>query len=161
MMSLILPLASVVMALASPGEGSTDGDVVSASPRAAQARLAGALADADSIDAVAVDRKHHTVTFSIERAGQAYDVIATTRRRGEVIAVAIRAVGEGTFEIGGLTWLSDTMRSTSAVARLTVDDDGAVTLVTNKGLRYMAIPGRGSGGNDEVEARWAAEWNNV
>jgi hypothetical protein len=160
MMFTILPVVSVAMAFASPG-GSTIGDVVSASPRAAQARLAGALADADSIDSVSVDRKHHTITFAIEHAGQAYDVVATTRRHGQVTAVAIYNNGAGTFEIGGLTWLSDTMRATAAVTRLIVDEEGAVTLVASDGMRYMAIPGRGSGGNNAVEARWAAEWNNT
>ena len=32
-------------------------------------------------------------------------------------------------------------------------------LTTDEGVRYMAIPGRGSGGNAEVEARWAAEFD--
>ena len=26
-------------------------------------------------------------------------------------------------------------------------------------MRYMAIPGRGSGGNAEVDSRWAAEFD--
>ena len=52
------------------------------------------------------------------------------------------------------------MKDSAAVTRLVVDDDGAVTLETSDGLRFMAIPGRGSGGNAAVAARWAAEWNN-
>jgi hypothetical protein len=52
------------------------------------------------------------------------------------------------------------MKETVAVARLEVDRDGAVTVVTSDGQKYMAIPGRGSGGSNEaVEARWAAEWD--
>ena len=51
------------------------------------------------------------------------------------------------------------MKETVAVTRLEVDEDGAVTLTTNEGMRYMAIPGRGSGGNAAAEARWAGEWD--
>ncbi|MDB4955165.1 MAG: hypothetical protein JWO36_2734 [Myxococcales bacterium] len=160
MMFTILPLVSVAMVLASPGEGGTVGGSA-ASPRGEQQRLAQTLADADSIDAVSADRKRHLVTFSIDRAGEAYTVIAKTRRTGEVLSVEVRDEGTGTFEIGGLTWLSDTLRGADAVTRLVVDEDGAVTLTTSEGERYMAIPGRGSGGsNDATSARWGAEWNN-
>ncbi len=37
--------------------------------------------------------------------------------------------------------------------------DGAVTIITSDARRYMAIPGRGSGGNIAVEAQWAAAWD--
>jgi hypothetical protein len=53
------------------------------------------------------------------------------------------------FDLGGLSWLAETMKSTTAVTRLAVDEDGAVLLTTSDGQRFMAIPGRGSGGNDE------------
>ena len=126
----------------------------------AQTRLAEALADADAIDSIASDRAHLTVTFAIERAGEAYKIVATTARDGAVATVAIRDVGLAHLGLGNLSWLADAMKDASAVTRLDIDDDGAVTLETSDGLRFMAIPGRGSGGNAAVESRWAAEWNN-
>lgn len=157
-----VPFIAVLLASGTTaGDGSANADevTVQSSPRAAQARLAEALADADSIEGVTVDRAHHVVRFTIARAGAAYEVIATTTKRGVVTSTVTKPIGNGHFELGNLSWLVDAMQNTTAVIKLTVDDDGAVTLVTDDGTKYMAIPGRGSGGNDVVEARWAAEWD--
>lgn len=122
----------------------------------AQVQLADALATADTIDRVSGHGA--TFTFAITRGDHPLEVIATTVD-GEVVRIVERERGFDTLSLGGLSWLADTMRETVAVARLDVDEDGAVTLTTSDGMRYMAIPGRGSGGNTEVEARWAAEWD--
>lgn len=123
--------------------------------RTPQVRLADMLADADSIDSVRAS--DHTFTFAIERGDTPFEIVATTDRRGVVIDVEAHERLAADFDLGGLSWLADTMKSTTAVARLAVDEDGAVLLTTSDGQRFMAIPGRGSGGNDEVEARWAAD----
>jgi hypothetical protein len=125
-------------------------------PHVAQAELAGALADADSVDWVRADRARGTITFAIDRAGEAYRVVATTNR-GEVASVAIRDAGRGRVETGPLSWLVDELADVASVTRLEVDDGGRVTLVTDDGRRYAVIPGRGT--NDAVEARWAAAWS--
>jgi hypothetical protein len=148
MLATVLPVISFVLA------------TLAAKP-SPQAELADALASADSIDAVRADRARHTVTFAIERGGEAYEIVATTRASGAVVAVTIRARGVGTVEPGNLTWLADVMKDVAAVTRLSIDEDGAVTVVTSNGMRFMAIPGRGSGGNAAVEARWAAAWNDA
>jgi hypothetical protein len=123
--------------------------------RSAQVQLADLLADADSIDSVHVDAHHFT--FAIERGDTPFEIVATTDRSGVVIDVVSRERMAADFSLGNLSWLADTMKQTTAVTRLAVDEDGAVLLTTSDGMRYMAIPGRGSGGNDEVEARWAAD----
>jgi hypothetical protein len=128
----------------------------SSQQRVAQVQLADALANADSIDSV--HGAGNTVTFAITRGDHLIDVVATTRA-GEVSLVVEHARSGGDIELGGLTWLVDTMKETIAIKRLDVDEDGAVMLTTDAGTRYMAIPGRGSGGNAAVEARWAAAWN--
>lgn len=143
MMVLLLPLVATLLG----GE-------------AAQARLAQALADADSVDSVVVDRSHHVVTFRIDRAGEAYEIVARTASRGVVEAIAIRDAGRGRHRLGKLSWLADAMRDTESVVRLDVDEAGVVTLVTNDGTRYLALPGHGAIHNDAVEARWGGEWNN-
>jgi hypothetical protein len=129
--------------------------------RTSQVRLADMLADADSIDFVrasgSVHASEHTFTFAIERGDTPFDIVATTDRHGVVIDVEAHERMAADFDLGGLSWLAETMKSTTAVTRLAVDDDGAVLLTTSDGQRFMAIPGRGSGGNDEVEARWAAD----
>ena len=124
--------------------------------RTAQVQLADALGSADSIDSV--QGHGNTFTFAITRGERRLDVVATTRE-GEVTLVVERKRRVDDVELGNLSWLADTMKETVAVTRLEVDEDGAVTLTTDQGTRYMAIPGRGSGGNDAVEARWAGEWN--
>ena len=152
-----------------------------ATGRGAQVKLADALGGAESIEAVIPS--HHQVAFELVRDGEAVELIATTKH-GEVVELSLHDRGPalgwdgsedgverfaldyhpgarafGARGPGGLSWLGDVMRETTAVTRLDVDRDGAVMLVTSDGQRYMAIPGRGSGGNAAVEARWAAQWN--
>ena len=124
----------------------------------APAALAGALADADSVDWVRADRAHHTITFAIDRAGEAYRLVATVDG-GTVTALAIRDAGRGRIHsFGALTWLSDEMADVDAVAHVDVDDRGHVTLVTTDDRRIAVEPGRGDG-NDGPRARWAAAWS--
>jgi hypothetical protein len=133
--------------------------------RAAQVRLADVLGDADAVESVIA--KSHVVAFEYVRGGETFEAIARTRH-GELVTLDIRDAGpalgwDGTddgVERGGLAWLGDIMKETVAITRLDVDRDGAVTLVTTDGQKYMAIPGRGSGGSNEaVEARRAAQWD--
>lgn len=126
--------------------------------RVAQVRLAETLAEADAIEAVSVDGR--AVTFVIVRDGGTFEVTAKTTKRGDVTALAIAPARAVPVELHGLTWLGAELAEVTAVTRLVVDADGAVTLATNDGRRYMAIPGRGSGGaNVAVESRWAAAWS--
>jgi hypothetical protein len=130
--------------------------------REAQVRLADVLGDADAVETVIA--KHHMVAFEYVRGGEAFEALAHTSH-GELVSLDVRDAGpalgwDGTddgVERGGLAWLGEVMKETIAVGRLEVDRDGAVTLVTSDGQKYMAIPGRGSGAS--VEARWAAEWD--
>ncbi|HUS31542.1 MAG TPA: hypothetical protein VMZ53_23715, partial [Kofleriaceae bacterium] len=147
-------------------------DSAAMAERSAQVRLADMLGNVDSIDEV---RAHgHTFTFLVEHADATgyeapFAIVATTGDAGNVISVVEHARVASDMDLGGLSWLVDTMQQTIAVTSLDVDDDGSVTLTTNDGARYMAIPGRGSGGsgataddagaNIEVEARWAAEFD--
>jgi hypothetical protein len=125
-------------------------------PARAQHVLADVLATAESVDWVIAG--DHRVTFAIDRAGEAYTLVAFTGASGRVVAVEIADAGPGcAHELGDLTWLVDVMKDSAAVSRLVVNSDGAVTLITNDGERYQALPGRGS--NAAVEARWAASWN--
>jgi hypothetical protein len=130
-------------------------------PRTAQVRLAVTLAEADSIHAIAAKRGQ--VVFAIDRDGEAFEVIATVRikgaGKGEVIALSITDVGAAIGDAGGLTWLAAELAEATAITGLAADADGAVTITTSDGRAYMAIPGRGSGGNAAVESRWAAAWN--
>jgi hypothetical protein len=127
-------------------------------PRVAQVRLAETLASADAIHAVRA--RAGKVTFVITRGDAIVHLVATTKK-GDVVALSIVPAKPIGTELGGLSWLADELESTTAITRLVADADGAVTITTSDGRRYMAIPGRGSGGggNDAVEARWAAEWN--
>jgi hypothetical protein len=125
--------------------------------RVAQVRLAEVLGTADGIHAVTANGRK--VTFVINRGEQVYRVVATTTRKGEVTTLEIVPIVNDLELSGGLTWLADELEAVTAVTRLVADDDGAVTITTNDNRRYMAIPGRGSGGNTGVEARWAAEWD--
>ena len=155
MMIAILPLIAV--SLGTPDDSMPELTMVVTSPRSAQVRLADLLGNADSIDGVRGDR--NTFTFSITRADDAFELVATTSAGGDVTDIVIRDRVRANAGFGGLSWLVETMQETVAVTQLHVDEDGAVTLTTNEGMRYMAIPGRGSGGNDAVEARWAAAWD--
>ena len=127
------------------------------SPRAARFQLADTLAQADSIDGVTANGR--TIAFAITRDGAAFRVAATTRKNGDVISLVVAKSDGRVSEQGGLTWLADELDDGVAVTRLVVDEDGAVTIATSAGRKYMAIPGRGSGGNAAVEAQWAAEWD--
>jgi hypothetical protein len=139
---------------------------VVASPRVAQVRLAETLAGADAIHSVTA--RGGMITFAITRGDQSFQVAARTAPRstarsdkGEILSLTITpaASSASAIELGGLSWLGDELESVTAITHLVPDDDGAVTITTDDGRRYMAIPGRGSGGNAAVEARWAAEWN--
>lgn len=126
------------------------------SARAAQVQLADTLANAESIDSI--HARGDSFTFAITRGDHRIELIATTSE-GSVVKIVERDRSFDDIELGSLSWLVDTMKETVAVTRLEVDDDGAVTLTTSEGMRYMAIPGRGSGGNAAAESRWAAEWD--
>jgi hypothetical protein len=150
MLTAVLPLVAFAL---SPGEGTSSTTVMS--PRAAQARLAEALADADSIDWVYASG--HAVTFAIGHGGESYRVIAETRGK-EVVAVSIRDAGRGGGRGGRLGWLIAEMQDTTAVTEASVKD-GQVTITTSDGHRYLLLPGHNT--NAGVEARWAAEWNSA
>jgi hypothetical protein len=127
--------------------------------RVAQVRLAEALGAADAIHTVSARRG--TITFAVTRGDQTLQLTARTNKRGEVtsLVIAPHTTTEGE-QLGGLSWLADELAEATAITRLVPDGDGAITIVTADGRRYMVIPGRGSGGaNAAVEARWAAEWN--
>lgn len=131
------------------------------SGKVAQVKLAETLANADAIHNVRAKSKRpladNAITFTITRGDSTFAVTATTKR-GDVVALDIVPVA--VTEIGtGLSWLADEMQSITAVTKIVPDADGAVTLITNDGRRYQLIPGRGSGGNDAVSARWAGEWD--
>lgn len=172
-MLIQLPVISMVLAASATAGAGVDPAAATASApttsdaltgRDAQVKLADTLAEAESIEAVIPRRDQ--VAFDLVDAGVAKELVVTTKH-GEVVAVSMRDVGpalgwDGTedgAERGGLSWLADVMKETTAVTRLVVDRDGAVTLITSDGQRYMAIPGRGSGGNAAVESRWADAWN--
>lgn len=123
--------------------------------RAAQ-RLASVLAEADSIERVHATPHGRVVAFDIVEAGASLRVTARTDGRGRVRGVAIGKAGVPRDELGALSWLSTELDGTAAIARLVVDEDGAV-LHTSDDRRYLVIPGRGSGGgNAASEARWDA-----
>jgi hypothetical protein len=125
--------------------------------RVAQVRLAEVLGTAEGIHSVYA--RGTTIAFVITRDEQPFRVVASTRK-GEVIALTIASMSAKGLELGGgLTWLADELEAVPAVTRLVADEDGAVTLTLSDGRRYMVIPGRGSGGNAAVEARWGAEWS--
>jgi len=149
-----------------PGDGIADRTSV---PRVAQVRLAETLAGADAIHSVSA--RGNRVTFTLTQGTQQIAAVATIRR-GAVVAFAIEPASRSVVLGGGLSWLADELESATAITRLVPDEDGAVTITTDDGRRYMVIPGRGSGGsapdadavprtdgNDAVSARWAAAWN--
>jgi hypothetical protein len=129
---------------------------VMTSPRAAQVRLVEVLAEADAIEAI--DARGRTITFTVSLGKRPVAITASTSRTHEVTALTIgHAVhaGDGL----GLDWLRDELTSVTAITHLVPDGDGAIDLVTSDGRRYAVIPGRGSGGNAAVEARWAGTWD--
>lgn len=155
----LIPLAVVSVASNHAAASASD-----AGDRSAQVKLADMLGAADSIDSV--HAHGHTIVFAIEHADASgyeapFAILATTDRAGKVIDVVEQTRVASDTDLGGLSWLAEAMQGTVAVTTLAVDEDGAITLTTVDGQRYMAIPGRGSGGsNDEVEARWAGEFDN-
>jgi len=162
LISIILRLLSLAgVAMGTVDTVDVTRDEVIASPRVAQVRLAETLAEADSIHSVSARGK--TITFAITRGDKSFQVIATTRTKhavkGEVVGLAVVETRPLEFEGGGLSWLGAELERVTAISRLVVDEDGAVTITTSDGRRYMAIPGRGSGGNAAVESRWAAAWS--
>jgi len=163
MLHTLLPLISVALGLSAPAPALGEEPVTVTTPRTAQVRLAVTLAEADAIHAIRRDPKRATITFAIDRDGEAFDVVATTRARGrhqgEVVALSIVDAGPALGDVGSLSWLGAELADATAITRLVVDEDGAVTITTSEGHAYMAIPGRGSGGNAAVEARWAAAWS--
>jgi len=170
----LIPLVAVSMAANSTHDVAVAAPAVAdagIAERSAQVQLADMLGTADSIDEV---RAHGaTFTFLVERADASgyeapFAIVATVGDAGNVISVVEHARVATDMDLGGLSWLVETMQQTIAITNLEVDDDGAVTMTTADGQRYMAIPGRGSGGgggadgydgNTEVEARWAAEFD--
>ncbi len=159
LITFILRLVSLAGMATGIAHGATDDvtDEVIDSPRVAQVRLADTLGNADAIHAVVGRGKQ--ITFVISSGDKSQRITATTGKHGQVVALTVAAAPAADAELGGLSWLGEELAQATAVTRLTVDEDGAVTITTNDGRRYMAIPGRGSGGNIAVESRWAAEWN--
>ncbi|MEO8702436.1 MAG: hypothetical protein ABI867_20500 [Kofleriaceae bacterium] len=147
-------LAGAATTAADVGDGS---DEVVSSPRVAQVRLAETLAAADAIHSVVVRGK--TITFAVTRGDRPLSITATTNATHDVVALAITSSTGSDAGLGGLSWLASELESTAAVTKLVPDEDGAVTVTTADDRRYMVIPGRGSGGNTAVEARWAGEWD--
>ena len=156
MLTSLLPLVSFAVGLVHSASAAP-ADAVVTSPRAAQVQLAETLAAADAIHSISAHR--HEIAFAIERGGEAYRVVATTRAKGKVVSLTVTDVGPSRDDLGSLSWLSNELAEATAVTNLRVDEDGAVTISTSDGRSYMAIPGRGSGGNVAVEARWAAAWS--
>lgn len=157
----LIPLVAVSMTANTAQAAS---ETAAMSERSAQVQLADMLANVDSIDAVRASG--HTFTFLVEHADATgyeapFAIVATTDEAGKVISVVERERQPRDMDLGGLSWLVETMQQTIAITKLDVDDDGAVTLTTNDGQRYMAIAGRGSGGdgNIEVDAHWAGEFD--
>ena len=154
----IVPLVTYAMPASPVMHGASE---VVSSPRVAQVRLAETLADAESIESVTA--RNNQITFVIVRGGETLDVVAQTKKKsGDIISLSITpAHAPLAAQLHGLTWLGAEVAEVTAITRLVVDEDGAVTIATDDGRRYMAIPGRGSGGaNVAAEARWAAALNN-
>ncbi len=155
----LLPILPLVSFAFSASSSMSDGREVVSSPKVAQVRLAETLADAEAIESVTAHGR--AITFVIVRGGETFDVTAQTKKSGDILSLTIEPSRELAAQLHGLTWLGTEMAEVAAITRLVVDDDGAVTIATDDGRRYMAIPGRGSGGsNAAAEARWAAAWSN-
>jgi len=165
---LITALPMLAFALASAA-----GEHVS-TPRDAQTRLAETLATADAIASVRANADgDHTITFVIQRDGEAYRVIATTDQgngngnddaKDDQRVASLEIIDAGTADAAApprddMSWLVSEMHDVSAIRTLVVDDRGHVTLGTSDGRRYAARPHRGPKGNAGAEARWAAAWD--
>ncbi len=164
-MMILLPLISMAVQPTQPA-------IEMASPRAAQARLAEAIGDADAVHSISVRRvkasaKVKAIEVSLDRDGTAYRVTAIVNARGVVTSLSIDERGGSAGELGSLSWLSPEIANATAITRISVDEDDAVTLTTDAGEAFMIIPGRGSGGAEEsrssgnaaTSARWAAAWD--
>ncbi len=88
---------------------------------------------------------------------ESVDWVIAGNHRVSVIGLEIIDAGPGPLEPGDLSWLTDVIKDRASITRLLVTTDGNVTLVTDDGEQYQALPGHGS--NASVEARWAASWN--
>lgn len=168
MLTTFLPLVAAALSTGAglgadlgADRGTGEERVVVTAPRTAQVQLAVTLAEADAIHAIGA--RAGSITFAIDRDGESFEVVATTRgkgrHRGEVIGLTITDTGPAIGDAGNLSWLGAELSDATAVTRLSADEDGAVTITTSDGRAYMAIPGRGSGGNAAASARWAAAWN--
>ena len=73
-----------------------------------------ALGTADAIHAIT--GRGHTITFAIDRGGEAFESIATTRGHGKVVALYDRRdVGPAIGDLGGLSWLSSELTEATAI----------------------------------------------
>ena len=154
--ALFFRLLSLLGVMAGAGEEDLREQVTS--PRVAQVRLAETLAEADAIRLA--QARPGSITFAITRAGTPLEVVVTTRK-GEVAALAIAPAAASKELAGDLGWLGEELANVTAIVRITVDADGAITLVTSDGRRYLVTAARAgsAGGNEAVDARWAGEWN--
>lgn len=170
MLTAFLPLVALVLGEPRPAPVPAKAPVVEdravAAHREAQTRLAKWLVDADSIESVEANGRE--ISFVVLDRGAGKKITVRTTKRGVVssLVVAPFPVAVAGNELGSLSWLGTELADTSAsaIVRLTVDDEGAVLVVTDDARRYLLIPGRGSGGsartgNAAVDARWAAAWN--
>ncbi|MBL9014740.1 MAG: hypothetical protein JNL83_11220 [Myxococcales bacterium] len=158
---MILPLFSAALSLGAALGAGVEAPVVVTAPRTAQVQLAVTLSEADAIHSV--HARAGSVVFAIEREGRATEIAVRTKsaRDGAVTALTITDLGPALGGANSLAWLGAELADATAVTAVTPDEDGAVTITTSDGRAYMAIPGRGSGGNAAVEARWAAAWSST
>ena len=164
MLTLLVPLISIALGTLPPARATdaTNGAALDVPLRgpAAQVRLAELIGEADAIHAI-VPRRARAIDIVLDHAGVAYRVTASVGARGEVTSLATVEQGPASGERGNLSWLSPEVVNATAIVRLVVDADHAVTLTTDAGEAFMVIPGRGSGGsaNAAASARWAAAWD--
>ena len=154
MLLAALPLVSVAVTVSAPAP-SVEAAIARpvervATPRVAQVRLAETLAEAEAIESV--HARGRAVTFEVIHDGVTLALTATVRPTGEVVALTIAPAPPLAAQLHGLTWLGEELAHATAVTRLVIDDDGAVTIATHEGQRYIAIPGRGSGGASVAHA---------
>ena len=122
---------------------------------APQAELATLLASATSIDRV--EARANGVAFAIERDGETYQLLATTRG-AEVVAVVVADLGRAVPHAAGrFTWLAGELAGRTSITTLAVDASCTVIATTGAGTRYAVIAGED--GNSAVAARWAASWD--
>lgn len=169
-MMILLPLVALALA-PTPSVLEAGAPAVASSPRGAQVRLAELIGEADSIHAISVRRakassrsRPTAVEVSLDRDGVGYRVVATVNPRGEVTSLTV-VEASPVEALGSLSWLSREIANANAITRVAVDEDDAITLVTDANDAFMIIPGRGSGGaatgNEASAARWAAAWDST